>query len=213
MQTLIVICSKYPNPTLPNCVRNLYEKQIKQSLDYKICIVDSESTELMHYRKVEDEFPDVEICYVNNKNYEYGAWKYAYIKYPNFDTYILIQDTIILHKEIPLENINNETAYTFFHDSGYNSDKGIKSRGIENMKSSGLYIKNLVDTDFRLAQHSSFIVNNKVLKNIFSTLTIPPVNKAGSCFYERNFGLYFICRNINTINLHDYMIKINGKRM
>ena len=77
MQTLIVICSKYPNPTLPNCVRNLYEKQIKQSLDYKICIVDSESTDLMHYRKVEDEFPDVEICYVNNKNYEYGAWKYA----------------------------------------------------------------------------------------------------------------------------------------
>ena len=51
------------------------------------------------------------------------------------------------------------------------------------------------------------------MKNIFDTLQIPPTNKEGSRFYERNFGLYFRIKRINTIDLNNYIIKCNGKRL
>ena len=41
---------------------------------------------------------------------------------------------------------------------------------------------------------------------------IPPINKEGSCCYERIFGIYFLDKKINTLNLHDFMNKIHGKR-
>ena len=72
--------------------------------------------------------------------------------------------------------------------------------------------KGVIDTNFTLAQHSIFIVNNYIMKDIFMTLINPPINKAGSCIYERNFGLYFLIKKINTIDLNKYMDKIHGKR-
>ena len=50
------------------------------------------------------------------------------------------------------------------------------------------------------------------MKDIFVTLTIPLIDKDGSCFYERNFGLYFIIKNIHTIDLQNYVTKYNGQR-
>ena len=76
----------------------------------------------------------------------------------------------------------------------------IKYDGIENLKQSSLIWEPLIDTYFTLAQHSSFIVTNNIIKDIFNNLRIPPINKRGSCFYERNFGLYFINKFIQTID-------------
>jgi hypothetical protein len=150
---------------------------------------------------------------VKNKNYEYGAWKYILDSYPSFDIYFCIQDTITINKYIDLNILDYKTAYTFHNLSGYYSHMSIKELGIENLKDSGLDYNSLIDTNFNLAQHSSFIVNNIIIKDIFKHLTVPPINKEGCCFYERNFGIYFLDKNIKTINLYDFMSKINGQRV
>ena len=107
-------------------------------------------------------------------------------------------------------NVDKQLKY---HDySGYDSHLDIKDKGIDNIKNTGLDYSDLIHTKFNLAQHSIFIVNNKVMKDIFKTLNKPPVDKDGSCFYERNFGLYFIIKDIKTIDLQKYVTKYNGKQ-
>lgn len=209
---LVCISSKSPNPKLYECIEALYKIQMKDNYFYTICVVDSDSTDLREYDRVKKDFPNVNIHLVKNKNYEYGAWKFAQTVYPNYDLYFCIQDVIIVHNHIDLRIVNNKTAYTFHDYSGYDSHLSIKEKGIDNIKGSGLLYQSIIDKKFTLAQHSSFIVNSKVMKDIFKTLQIPPVDKDGSCFYERNFSIYFILKRINTINLYDYMSKTSGNR-
>jgi hypothetical protein len=201
----------YPNPSLYKCIKTLYKEQINTPASngdtYKIHVVDSDSTDDTYYKEVERDFPDVEIHMVKNKNYEYGAWKYILDKYPEFELYFCIQDYITVKSYINLSIVNDTNAYGFHADSGYNSHLSIKEIGIENLKGSRLNYESLINTNFNLAQHSSFIVNNKTIKDIFEHLKIPPVNKDGSCFYERNFGIYFIDKGINMINLYTYLDK------
>ena len=220
MQVLICISSKYPNPYLYTCIEALYQNQINNNHNqdkdviYKIHIVDSDSDDLIYYNKINQDFPNVEIHMIKNKNYEYGAWKYIVDKYPSFDIYFCIQDTTFIHTYIDLNKLDdNKTAYTFHHYSGYYNHLSIKEKGIENLKDTGLNYHSIIDTHFNLAQHSSFIVKNTIMKDIFTHLTIPPIDKDGCCFYERNFGIYFLDKDIKTINLHDFMHKINGGRM
>lgn len=209
---LIVICSKSPNPLLYECIDKLYKIQIKDNKNYKICVVDSDSSDLTYYDKVKNDYPDVDINFVKNKNYEYGAWKYGLTKYPDYDIYFCIQDSLIINKYIDLSIINDNNAYTYHYHGGYNSHMSIKEKGINNLKNTGLDYHSIIDTDFNIATHSSFIVNNKTMNDIFLTLKEPPVDKDGSCFYERNFGLYFIIKKIISHNLRDILDKTNGKR-
>jgi hypothetical protein len=206
MNTLIVISSKFPNPTLYDCINNLYKIQIQEEQNYKICVIDSDSEDFTHYDKIK-YFPNIGIHFIKNKNYEYGAWKYAHAFYPNYDIYFCIQDSFIIQKKIDLSNINNTTVYTLHNSSGYNSHIDIKEQGIEYLKKSGLNYESIIDTNFNLAWGNSFIVNNYVIKDIFDTLQDEPIDKNGSCIYERNFGLYFILKGINTIDCINSFIK------
>ena len=213
----ICICSKFPNPFLFTCIKNLYEIQINsqsaQKYIYKIHVIDSCSTDYFYYNQIASEFPDVKIHMIENKNYEYGAWKYMLEKYNSSDIFFCIQDSIIINKYIDLDMLNNKTCYTFALDSGYFSHLSIKNLGIDNLKNSNLNYIPIIDTYFKLAQHNSFIVNKHILEDLFRHLTIPPINKEGSCFYERNFGIYFLDKGINTIDLYNFMKKINGNRI
>uniref|UniRef100_A0A6C0KXX2 Glycosyltransferase 2-like domain-containing protein n=1 Tax=viral metagenome TaxID=1070528 RepID=A0A6C0KXX2_9ZZZZ len=213
MNVLIVISSKFPNEKLYECIEKLYEIQINEALEnYKICVIDSDSDDFMYYRKINENFPNVEIHFIKNKNYEYGAWKNAHIIYPNYDIYFCIQDSYIIQKKIDLSIINDNTVYTAHRFSGYNEHIGIKEEGIQFLKDSGLNYESIIDTDFNLAWGSMFIVNNYIITDIFKTLQIEPINKNGSCIYERNFGIYFIIKEINTINFFDYFIKFHSGR-
>jgi hypothetical protein len=217
MKILICICSKYPNHLLYSCIHELYKIQINNEKNanahtYEIHVVDSDSSDTVHYDKVTTAFPEVKIHYIKNKNYEYGAWKYISENYPGRDIYFCIQDTITIKKYIDLSLVTDNNAYTFHHHSGYNSDIPIKSRGINILKDSKLNYTNIISSDFNLAQHSSFIVSNNIIKDIFNFLTMPAIDKIDSRCYERNFGIYFIDKSINTINLYDFMDKINGGR-
>ena len=214
MNVLICISSKYPNPQLYECINSLYKIQINQdpNYKYKIHVLDSDSDNLINYIKINQDFPDVKIHMIKNKNYEYGAWKYSLDTYPFFDLYFCIQDSQLIHTFIDLNVLNDKTAYTFHHHSGYNSHPAIKHLGIENLKDSNLNYKSIIDSNFTLAQHNSFIINKNILENMFNNLTKPPTDKLGSCFYERNFGIYFLDKNITTIDLYNYMNKTHGKR-
>lgn len=216
MNVIICICSRYPNQFLYECIDKLYKIQINTQYTtkytYKINIIDSDSENLIYYNTIIQDFPNVEIHMIKNKNYEYGAWKYIFDKYPYFDIYFCIQDSIIISQYIDLNILDDKTIYTFHHYSGYNSDLYIKDLGIENLKKNNLNYESIIDTDFNIVQHCSFIVNKNIISDIFKNLTIPPICKLGSCFYERNFGIFFLCKSINTINLHNFMNKINGHR-
>ena len=213
MKTLIVICSKSPNDYLYACIDLLYKIQIKQDLDlYKICVVDSDSDNLVNYDAVNIAFPDVDIHYVKNKNYEYGAWKYASETYPDYDAYFCIQDNMHIHTEIDLSVINDKNVYIWHHNSGYYAHPQVKEMGIANLKMAGLAYEPLIDSHFTLAFGCVFIVTNNCIKNIFETFKFPPICKGGSCCYERIFGLYFIINDIKTIDLAGHLSKIHGYR-
>jgi len=207
MNILICISSRFPNEILLECLDKLYKIQVDDGNTYKICVVDSDSSNLMYYSEVEKTFPEVEINLVKNKNYEYGAWKYISNRHSTYDVYFCIQDSNIIEKRIDLSVVNDRTAYIFYHETGYEAHMSIKEKGIDNLKKGTLDYEPLIDTRFNLAQHSAFIVNRKTLADIFISLPEPPVDKEGSCIYERNFGLYFIIKEFTTLNLYEYMSK------
>ena len=75
MNVLIVICSKSPNLRINMCINALYKIQIDATCNYKVCIIDSDSDDLTQYTAVSTVYPEVEIHFIKNKNYEYGARK------------------------------------------------------------------------------------------------------------------------------------------
>ena len=166
MKVLIIISSKSPNPNLYYCIEMLYKIQIDSLHFYKICIIDSDSDDLTEYTKITYDFPCVEIYFIKNKHYEYGAWKYSQIRYPDYDIYFCLQDTMVIVNKIDLYVINDKTAYTWHHYSGYFSDITIKYEGILYLKDTNLYYIDLIDTDFNLAYSNIFIVSNKIIKDI-----------------------------------------------
>jgi hypothetical protein len=58
-----------------------------------------------------------------------------------------------------------------------------------------------------------FIVNNVVINDIFNTLTVKPIDKDDSCRYERIFGIYFILKQINTVDFSNFFIKHHIQRL
>lgn len=211
---LIIISSKDPTQNLLDNINNLYSIQCNDDSHlYKIICVDSDSTNFCYYDIINQQFPLIDISYVKNRNYEYGAYKYAYNKYPDYDIYICIQDTLVIQKRIDISNVNDSCCYSWSNYSGFFSHKEVESLGISLLENTGLDYKPIINTYFNLAQHSSFIVSNYVLNNIFNTLINPPTDKFGSCSYERLFGLYFILKNIKNIDLLDFFTKIHGNRI
>jgi hypothetical protein len=212
MRTLICICSNFPNPLLHDCIDSLYKNQIKNDTNYKICVIDSDSSDFSFYEKVKTSFPEVELMFVKNKGYEYGAWKKAYEKYPNFDNYFFIQDSIIWTHQIDLNYLDDSNAFTFYHNSGYYYHPDFKERDRKYLNSIGLSCDSIIDTNFTLAQYCSFIVNNKIMSDILKTFPILPTDRKWSCSYERIFGLYFLVNKINTFDVSQYSVKTNLHR-
>jgi len=208
-ELLIIISSKSPNHFLIDNIKQLYKLY-----DAKICIIDSDSSIFETYDIIRNTYTSnqVDIHLIQNKNYEYGAWKYGYELYPDYKKYMCIQDSICIHKEIDIDIVDDNNAITFFNPSGFTSHPPIMQMSTEFMKDSGLDYLNIINQHFNLATHCTFIVSNNVIKNIFDTLKVPPTNKDGSCAFERIFGLYFILKNITTHDLQHYVSKLHGGR-
>ena len=209
---LIVISSKSPNGILYQCLDSLFKIQIKDKTNYKVCVVDSDSHSMETYEKVKTDFPNVELHFIKNKNYEYGAWKFASEHYPNYDIYFCIQDSVIIKKEVPLSIVDDTNAYIWFHNSGYHLNQGVKNIGKRNLNQAQIKYNNVINASFTIAVNNIVIVNRKIMKDIFKTLISSPTNKRGSRSYERVFGIYFIKKHIKTHNIEDYFTKYHGGR-
>lgn len=207
---LITICSKDPKILLIENIINL--NKIFNGYETKICIIDSDSKDFAIYNEISENHPLIDIHFIKNQNFEYGAYKYSYFTYPDYDIYCCIQDTFMFIDNIDISKIDDQTAFTFNNDSGFHSHPSIKHLGVELLKNVKLEYKEIINTNFNLATHSSFIVTNYTIKNIFETLINPPKNKEESCCYERLFGLYFTIKKLKTINISERIKKTHGNR-
>jgi hypothetical protein len=208
---VIITYSCYNPPTcLLDSIQSLYDLQITNKYDYKIICIDNGSNILSTYDIIKKKFPFVEIIYANNKNFEYGAYKYTLNNFPNFDIYFCLQDTIIIKKQIDLKFIKNNFAYTFFHLSGFHSHQSIKKGDSYNrlMKNINLDVDDIINSRFNLVCNNIFIITKSDLHDLFEILKNPPIKKLDSNFYERLFGMYFIKKKIKTIDMQNNVVKI-----
>uniref|UniRef100_A0A6C0JRQ6 Glycosyltransferase 2-like domain-containing protein n=1 Tax=viral metagenome TaxID=1070528 RepID=A0A6C0JRQ6_9ZZZZ len=86
---LAVICTRNPTPVLLETVAGL--KTYYPEFD--IVIVDSASTDKTILQQLETD-PACIVEYADNKGYELGAWCFAFKKYPDYQVYMFIQDTL-----------------------------------------------------------------------------------------------------------------------
>ena len=207
-----VISTKNPNHNLINTITN-----IKLYYDeFDIIIIDSDSTDKTFFKLVPK---DCIIEYCQNKNWELGAWTYAFNKYNNYKIYMFIQDTLTPNCRIPgLDKIkyNNGTIYTFNYsaklkDGGYFNN-------LQNIyRFTDLHFLSELSPELQItgAAHSSFILDNKhvytilELENPYVTKNISK-SKIDSWLSERTVGI--LADKLNRINIWNYFTKIHGNR-
>jgi hypothetical protein len=132
--------------------------------------------------------------------------------YPDYDIYMCIQDSLVIHAHVDLNIINSNNAYTFYHPYGFLDESEHISTACKLMENTGLKYEGLLYVPFIIAAHCSFIVTNSVLKHMLSILIHPITNKVEERLYERIFGLYFILHSIQTHPMNQYFTKVSGGR-
>jgi len=116
-----VISTKNPTKEiLPKTIEAL--KQYYPEFD--IVIVDSDSEDTSTFELVPE---DCIIEYCQNRAWELGAWYYAFHKYPQYEVYMFLQDSLMPNSRIPdvsPTQYENGTIYTYNYwarvaDGGY----------------------------------------------------------------------------------------------
>jgi hypothetical protein len=165
---ICVISTKNPNHVLIKTIQNvkLYYPE------FKIVVVDSDSTKFKYFKLVP---PDVKIEYCKNKNWELGAWCYAFEKYNNYDVYMFIQDSLTPIKRIPNLNVKPNHLYSF-HYKATISEGGHFDVLKQIYKDTELsFISNLdPSTPIVGTAHTSFITNKE---NVYTILQLENVYK------------------------------------
>jgi len=163
-ERLAVISSKNPS-------ENVLSKTIENIKffypEFDIVIIDSDSDDKTNYLQVPD---DCIIEYAKNKNWELGAWYYAFNKYNNYKVYMFIQDSLIPNSRIPTLDANvydNGTIFTcnynaFLAQGGYFENLQNVYRNTELDFISKLH----PNTKITGAAHAFFITNNEEVSKI-----------------------------------------------
>lgn len=204
MNTLTIISSKDPTVTLVKCVRRILKHHKTD-----VIVIDSGSTKKKFYKKI-----DVPVYFMDNKNYELGAYKIGYEMFPNYEKYICIQDTFLSIKKMDIQ-LDDKTVYVFEKDTGFSLDKQSFEESKKLWKDTIYYDKllELENKKFIFSQHNSFIVNNIGLYSLLNFFTKLPENKLQSCATERLIYLYFKFNNYKFINLYKKFKKFHGNRV
>ena len=211
---VLVVYSCY-NPTLSlvESIESVYNNILYDENWYiKVICIDNCSDVLTTYNIIKDKFPSVEIIFAENKNYEWGAYKYAYDNFPNYDLYFCLQDTIVFEKKFDIADIEDNSPYTIFHSGGFkNMGRDISSQDLLNYKlfKQNINFDDMVDENFILCQHNTLLITRFDLGKLFTNLNIPPTSKIDAEIYERIFGAYFDKTKHKRRVLNPYIKKID----
>lgn len=206
---LCAISSKNPNTVLIATINNL--KLFYPEFD--IVVVDSNSSDFTYYSFLPK---DVKVEYCKNKNWELGAFYYAFKKYNDYDIYMFIQDGLVPLCRIPgldTDNYDNAAVYSFHYEAllwhgGYYDDL------VHIYRNSSLHFISELGPNYPItgAAHSSFIATrdnaDKMLKleepyiekNVAKT-------KVHSWLAERTGGLIPERNNTKRIDITPYFQK------
>ena len=186
--------------------------------DFDIVIVDSDSTDKKYFENIPEDCI-VEFC--KNKNWELGAWKYAFNKYNNYEVYMFLQDTLIPNSRISSldkDYFENGCIYTCNYKARFGDGGHID------------YLKNIYKDDPEIqfiteinefdiitgAAHSFFITDNLHVNNILKLENIYEENKIvktkiDSLLSERTCGI-LADRHPKRIDVTSHFHKINCRR-
>jgi hypothetical protein len=163
---LCTISSKNPSPILIETVKNI--KLFYPEFD--IVVVDSDSIDFTSYGLLPK---DVKVEYCKNKNWELGAWYYAFKKYSDYDIYMFIQDGLVPLCRIPgldTDNYEENTLYSFHYEAllwhgGYFEDL------VNIYRDSSLHFISELDQNTPIlgTAHSSFITDKE---NVYTILKL-----------------------------------------
>lgn len=212
-QRLAVIIAKNPTEVLLNTVNNI--KLFYPEFD--IVIIDSDSENCEIYSRLPN---DCKVEKIKNKNYELGAWTYAYNKYPNYNVYMFIQDSLMPICRIPtLNEYNYEvgTIYSFHYcvrlcDGGYMQE-------LQNVyRNSNLHFISELDynTPITGSAHASFIIDKEhaptilQLEDAYIQKNIKK-NKVDAWLSERTCGI-MADKLKKRIDINNYFKKIHLNR-
>jgi hypothetical protein len=211
---LCVISTKNPNKTILlntiNSIKIFYE-------EFDIVIIDSDSDYKINFDYIPD---DCNIEYCKNKNWELGAWKYAFEKYDNYNVYMFIQDSLTPNKRIidlDKDYYENGTIYTCSYNAPISAGGYFKEL-IELYKDTDLDFIAKMNGDEIItgAAHSFFIINKEDVNNILQLENVYIKKKliktkVDSWLAERTCGILADkqCKRINVISYFD---KINLSR-
>jgi hypothetical protein len=208
---LAVISTKNPNSTLLECIsglKNYYP-------EFDIIVVDSDSTIKNTFELIDN---DVIIEYAANKNWELGAWVYAYNKYNNYKEYMFIQDSVIPIARIPGLDTFHNILYSFHYnakmgDGGYMTElynvyKDTKLQPLKEFNENTCIIG---------TAHSSFITNNentRIILQLEDDYIKKEIKKTkvDSWLSERTIGLMSSKSNNIRIDITPYFLKKNLRR-
>tara|TARA_B100001094_G_scaffold84160_1_gene80476 strand:+ start:629 stop:1306 length:678 start_codon:yes stop_codon:yes gene_type:complete len=213
-RSVLVVYSCYnPPSSLLDSIQSVYSKVININ-HFRIAIVcvDNDSNILTTYDIIKSKFPDVEIIFNKNKNYEWGAYKYAHDNFPYYDFYFCLQDTIIFEKPFDIDLIEDNSPYTIFHSGGFKlMGRGFSSQDLLNHKmfKQNINFDDMVNEDFILCQHNTLLITRSDLSKLFKFLINPPTNKIETEMYERIFGAYFDKTKHKRRVLNPYIKKID----
>jgi len=105
---LCVISTKNPTTHLIETIQ-----KVKLYYDeFDIVIIDSDSDNKTMFTLVPN---DCIIDFCKNKNWELGAWWYAFHKYNQYNVYMFIQDTLIPTARIPLHKTHYEKGTNYMY--------------------------------------------------------------------------------------------------
>jgi hypothetical protein len=184
--------------------------------EFDIVIIDSDSDDKSAFYTVPR---DCMIEYCKNKNWELGAWVYAFNKYNNYKVYMFIQDSLIPNNRIPLDktSFDNGTIYTYTYHAKLKEGGHLEElRNVYKNTSLDFLSKLDENTLINGGAHSFFItdhehVNNILqLENAFIEKNIEK-SKIHSLLAERTIGILADTFS-KRIDVHSYFTKINGGR-
>lgn len=214
MKKLCIISTKNPNTILINTISKVKEYYS----DFDIVIIDSDSDNMETFKKIPS---DVKIELKQNKNWELGAWYYAFNKYNNYDIYMFIQDSLVPIKPFKLEYeniVNRDYLYSFQYKARLKAG-GYLEHLRDVYKDTELNFISEMNEDTRITAgaHSSFIANSNITKKILQLEKIyidKKLNKSkiDSWLSERTVGIMADKYSKKIIKLNNYFKKYHLNR-